>query len=208
MIDPDPRSLADLLGESLARGQTPALQVVSGSMSPLIVRNDRLTLAPVAVETLAPGQIITCLCLEPESFLLTHRICALTNGSSAVKIITRGDRNLNFDAPIDADQVIGRVVTRSRNGRTLPLHSRRGRWLDKQLMRASAADYRLRTGRRLPKSLVDPAFIEEANIRAAAYRPGPVESVAAMVIRLGSRWLVRLFDLCDVVYRRARQLRR
>lgn len=99
---PDTGLLAAMLIESLQKGESPALTVISNSMSPLLERNDQVMLVSADLETLKKGDIIT---VKSEEGFLTHRVVSRSNR----EIRTKGDRNSTLDPPYHPDQIIGRV---------------------------------------------------------------------------------------------------
>lgn len=115
MLPPPPPShlnaaVAELVRESLANGQATWLVVVSGSMRPLLTEGDEVYVEPIQPHQLHAGDVIV---LREPAGLLTHRFYGPTHG----RLLTRGDRNLWPDPPASADQLLGRVVARRRNGR-------------------------------------------------------------------------------------------
>ena len=127
---------AAMLQQSMAQGQTPFLTVTSDSMAPLLKTGDQIGLEPTAVSQLRPGDIIT---LAPKGDILTHRFWSLEMG----QIRTRGDRLLLFDPLWPPDCLLGRVIVRRRNGRSLSFTSGRGQRLNRHLARLTQIENRL-----------------------------------------------------------------
>lgn len=126
MADPSPIIIANMLRQGLAQGQTPFLTISSDSMAPLLKSGDQVGLETAEISHLHPGDIIT---LVTEADLLTHRFWGLTEG----QLRTRGDRSLLYDPLWSPDCLLGRVIVRRRNGRSLPLDSGRGKRLHRHL---------------------------------------------------------------------------
>lgn len=127
---PSTQLLANLLKESLSKGQQPILWIESESMSPLLRRGDQVVLEWVAYTQLEAGDIITVWTAE---HLLTHRFWGLVNG----RLQTRGDRLLELDPLVTSEAFIGRVCLwrREQNGnrQTFNLKEGSGRWLNGHL---------------------------------------------------------------------------
>lgn len=130
MTQIDASLLADFLKDSLHQNQYPVLTVSSNSMLPLLRRDDQVKLEPVTVAQLQPGDIITILY---KAQLLTHRYWGTIIVENQTRLLTRGDRSLQMDSLTPADNLIGRVQQRSRQGRSLSLQSRWGMWLNRAL---------------------------------------------------------------------------
>ncbi len=122
----DPQMLANTLRESLRRGSSAILTVSSRSMMPLFLPGDQVVLTAVSPAGLQTGDVITYL---NGRHLITHRYW----GEKAGSLLVRGDRPVQFDPPVQKEQLIGRVQARRRNGRILPLDSGRGAWLNRRL---------------------------------------------------------------------------
>ncbi len=115
-----------MLRQSMAQGEMPFLTISSGSMAPLLKIGDQIGLEPIAPSRLSLGDIVT---VAPEGDLLTHRFWGMKDG----QLRTRGDRPLLFDPLWPPDCLLGRVVVRKRNGRTLSFTSGRGKRLNRHL---------------------------------------------------------------------------
>lgn len=132
--------IADLLRQSMAEGRMPYVQIISDSMRPLLQCDDQVRLAPASIEQLKPGDIIVVLGVTQ---LVTHRYWGYFNKNGEVAIVTRGDRPRDFDQPVPAVNLVGRVVARRRNQRLLLLTEGAGRWLNQLLTRVAAVDIHL-----------------------------------------------------------------
>ena len=94
------------------------------SMSPAIRDGEAVTVAPVRASEVRRGDIIL---YRAERGLIAHRVLKLRGELDAPVFITRGDASTSCDAPVDASQVLGRVICVERNGRRLSLKGRRAR---------------------------------------------------------------------------------
>jgi hypothetical protein len=148
----NPSTIADLMRDSLAKGQNPQLTVTSNSMAPLFWADDQVILEAIQPDQLNPGDIIT---LVDQTGLLTHRIWARRDNS----FITRGDHALNFDDICQLEAVLGRVVGRVHKQHTLLFRDGWGRWLDGYLARLARQEHRWLTGSQENSTEVEPVII-------------------------------------------------
>ena len=86
-------------------------------MLPTLRVGDMLNVDATRADDLSPGDII--LCFQYGRFC-THRVVE-RRGTS---LITRGDANRRIDAPVAADECIGRVTSAERDGKPLTLRYR------------------------------------------------------------------------------------
>ncbi|NHZ72680.1 MAG: hypothetical protein GWP17_06325, partial [Aquificales bacterium] len=139
----DPSTIADIVRDSLAKGQNPRLVVTSNSMAPLFWADDQVILEAVQPEQLHSNDIITIVeSRNGDHSLLTHRIWARHDNG----FITRGDHTRSFDEPCPAEAVLGRVIGRTHKQRTLMFQSGLGQWLDDYLAALARREYRWLTG--------------------------------------------------------------
>lgn len=140
MTKTDTLLLIDMLRQSLAQGQIPFLTISSNSMTPLLKTGDQVGLAPVTIDQLSRGDIVTLL---QDDHLLTHRFWGVAQGQ---RPFTRGDRPLTPDKPGSAGQILGRVIVRRRHQRELALQNGIGRRLNQHLARLIRLEAALLTG--------------------------------------------------------------
>jgi hypothetical protein len=133
MTQYDAIPLADVLRDHINGEQIAHLTVSSHSMSPLLDAGDVIGLHHADPSQIERGDIITFIDPKNPQGLLTHRVAARQRDQEPFFLLTRGDRMLVFDRPLDADAVIGQVVWRIRNGRKLRLDQGSGAWLSKKL---------------------------------------------------------------------------
>lgn len=119
----DHELMVSLLRQALQQGEHPTLKVISGSMSPMIMKNDLVKLSPFNFETLKKGDIIT---LTQREALTTHRVVSRRNDT----VVTKGDRNLTLDEPITKNQIIGKVtkIKSKQFNKTIDLEASKSRW--------------------------------------------------------------------------------
>lgn len=111
------------------------------SMHPTIRDGERVTVEPVRAQTVRCGDILLYLRRER---VIAHRVVGVHQAEDGESFVftLRGDSLSSCDAPVRAEQVLGRVVTVERDGREINLRSRRGLLQSAVLRRAA----RLRRG--------------------------------------------------------------
>lgn len=120
----DPSTIAQLLRDSMAKGKQPKLTIISASMEPLLRVDDHVQIVPANSESLRKGDIVV---LRAPNAIYTHRYCGTVQHEGKTYLVTRGDRPMSYDPPWSPDDLIGRVVARVRNGRSLTLsHGKAG----------------------------------------------------------------------------------
>ncbi|HFC12930.1 MAG TPA: hypothetical protein ENJ56_08825 [Anaerolineae bacterium] len=135
----DTALLADILREGLENGEHPRLTIVSDSMTPLLKVGDQVVLEAVTADTLTSGEIVVM--AEPHD-MLTHRYWQHIEHDGTTYLITRGDRPTAYDPPHKPSALLGRVIARVRNGKTLPLNSGKGGTLNQTLAKIAAFENR------------------------------------------------------------------
>lgn len=186
---------ASLLRETLRQVPAASVTVAGESMAPLLRRGDLIGVAPLVLEQLAPGQVVTFADPLVPGQLQTHRLVAVdTAVSGSPRLLTRGDRALTFDPPVAMDQLMGRVLWRQREGRKLALDQGSGLWLSGHLGRVAERERRWASSTPLP-TVVEPAALAAANARARTRVGAPW----VRLLRLGSRaWSSILTSIIDI----------
>ena len=95
-------AIADLLN-ALPEGAQARLRVVSSSMAPWLLPGDEVTLLRQPLSRLRCGDLVV---VQRSADFVTHRLILVKSG----KVYTKGDRLPYLDAPVPAEQVLGRVV--------------------------------------------------------------------------------------------------
>lgn len=90
------------------------LQVTGSSMLPALWPGDILTIRQINLPEATPGQIVLYL---RAGRLFAHRVLECGQRGGAAVLITRGDALETPDLPVDADELLGRVVRVARGGR-------------------------------------------------------------------------------------------
>ena len=117
----------DLMTELLRRGNRVRFRAAGASMQPTIEDGELITVAPVAPESVKRGDILL---YQNERGVVAHRVVGVVKGTVTIDggdsppYLLRGDASVSCDAPVQLEQVIGRVVAVQRGGRNLALDSR------------------------------------------------------------------------------------
>ncbi len=109
--------LPTLLRHVLDRGLRATFIAGGRSMLPTIHDGDRLVLEATDPKTLRRGDVILA---EYGGSLRAHRIIRLP-GEDDRNFVIRGDALLSPDAPLEAHQILGRVIEVDREGRRRPV---------------------------------------------------------------------------------------
>jgi signal peptidase I len=92
------------------------LAVSGGSMLPSLWPGDILEIHRVAVEEISQGDIVI---FAREHRLIVHRVLRISREGDEIAVITRGDRSARVDAPVSANELLGRVRTIQRGDRNI-----------------------------------------------------------------------------------------
>jgi hypothetical protein len=116
----------------LRRGNRVRFRAPGHSMYPTILHEDVITVAPVKSEAIKVGDIVL---YQSENSVIAHRVVKIKNKSdihtdsqSSVLstqscFILRGDARPACDDPINAEQILGKIVSVERNGRCIDPYS-------------------------------------------------------------------------------------
>lgn len=105
----DRLDLTDLLEVSdlLLQGQQFRFRVAGWSMAPALCKGDWITVEPASLTELQVGDLLL---FHHQGRLFCHRLVALQETGAGPWFITKGDAATECDAPLQPDQVLGRVV--------------------------------------------------------------------------------------------------
>lgn len=151
-----------ILGE-LDNGKEIPLRVWGKSMRPLILQGDSIRIERCAQGNLAMGDIIT---FKRDGTYYTHRLLRTVRRGNALRLVTKGDNEINVDPPISPDQILGRVAVIQRRNRTLYLKTPFWRFMNRLLgvfsllETASIQLYRSAVGGFLPVRISVPATMK------------------------------------------------
>ena len=118
----------EITAELLRRGNRVRFRAIGASMQPTIEDGELITVAPMAPESVKRGDILL---YQSESGVHAHRVVGRVKGTVPLlegdcpldHYLLRGDASVSCDAPVQLEQVIGRVVAVQRGGRSLALDS-------------------------------------------------------------------------------------
>lgn len=109
-------------------------------MYPTIRDGETVTVEPVCANEVRRGDILL---YQTTSRVIAHRVVEIVSvENSGVVFTLRGDSLRSCDAPVRAEQVLGRIVSVEREGREINLEGRRARINSSLMVRAA----RLRRG--------------------------------------------------------------
>jgi signal peptidase I len=149
----------DLIGELLGCGHSVRFRANGKSMHPTIEDGEEIVVEPVAPSTVKVGDVLL---YRSHRSVIAHRVVrivttlhpqslSLDSPSSALSchcsFILRGDNSDSCDDPVEAEQVLGKVVAIERDGHLIALDT----WSAKvmQAVRAPAARLRRLLSHRL-----------------------------------------------------------
>ena len=115
----------DVSTELLKLGYSIRFRPSGRSMYPTIRDGEAVTVEPVsAPDGIRRGDILL---YSAERKLTAHRVRLMEKTGDKVFFHLRGDASVSFDEPVEAAQVLGRVVAVERDGRAIDLTGRRAR---------------------------------------------------------------------------------
>lgn len=117
------RLFIEVSTELLCQGQRVRFKAPGRSMNPTIKEGETITIQPVAPSAVSKGDIIL---YSFERGFIAHRVLRiLRRKSDAPCFIMRGDASDSFDYPVGTQQVLGKVISVERGGRSIDLYSKR-----------------------------------------------------------------------------------
>ena len=97
------------------------LAVSGGSMLPSLWPRDILEIHRVAEEEVSKGDVVV---FARQNRLIVHRVTQITRQGDRMTVITRGDRSAKADAPVPANELLGKVRSVRRGDRVItPRHT-------------------------------------------------------------------------------------
>jgi signal peptidase I len=146
-----------LILEKLGSGEEITLRVSGKSMFPLMKQGDSIRIERCAPEVIGLGDIIT---FKRAGTYYTHRLLCVVKRGDGIRLITKGDSEINTDPPVPPDQVLGRVAAIQKKNRTLYLKTPFWRFMNRLFGVFSLVEtfciqsYRSAAGRLLPVSIL------------------------------------------------------
>lgn len=114
------KAVDELFMEMLSKGGKPRLNVISGSMQPLIRIRDNVIIKQIRPKDLIISDIIV---YQANQKYITHRIFSKRKSDGQLVFYTKGDMLISFDPPITEKQIIGKVIGIEKSNRILKLDS-------------------------------------------------------------------------------------
>ena len=115
----------DVAVNLLQSGQSVRFKAPGKSMKPTIREEETITVEPVIPMKVCKGDIIL---YNNNTGVIAHRVVRILRKDTSQppdSFILRGDASIADDKPVAAAQVLGKVISVERNGRTMDLYSRR-----------------------------------------------------------------------------------
>lgn len=94
------------------------------SMYPFIRDGESITVGPASIHDVVRGDVLLC---RHAGRILAHRVVSMSTLSGERVLYLRGDAKQGCDAPVREADVIGRVLSVHRHGRTIPMSGARAR---------------------------------------------------------------------------------
>lgn len=110
----------ELTNDILGRGNSLRFRVHGGSMHPFIKDGDVIEVKPVTISKIRLGDAI----FYPTSWgmLRVHRAIKKHKKNGRVILMTKGDVGLNFDPPLQGDNIMGKVIAIEKSNVTINLN--------------------------------------------------------------------------------------
>ena len=117
----------DVSTELLRSGQSIRFRAPGRSMYPTIKENETITVQPVAPSGIKTEDIIL---YRLDEVVIAHRVVRIERGEhGGSRFILRGDASGVPDEPVEPAQVLGKVVSVERGGRSIDLYTRKVKML-------------------------------------------------------------------------------
>ncbi|HXI29439.1 MAG TPA: S24/S26 family peptidase, partial [Vicinamibacterales bacterium] len=102
----------------LASGTLVQFRAEGRSMHPTIRDGETITAAPVAITDVVRGDVLLC---RHGGRVLAHRIVSIAGQGRARQLELRGDSQFASQARVGADDIVARIVSVERGGRSIAL---------------------------------------------------------------------------------------
>ena len=96
---------------------TRTIQVAGRSMAPILLPGDHIRVAHTPPSAILAGDIVVAVW---KGELIAHRLTAITSDDGRTRFILKGDRSASYES-VHEDELLGRVVGGSRDGKDLAL---------------------------------------------------------------------------------------
>ncbi|HST21878.1 MAG TPA: signal peptidase I [Blastocatellia bacterium] len=125
--------------ELLRLGYAVRFRAGGQSMHPTIKDGEMITVEPVTPGDVKRGDILL---YEFKKSVIAHRVMRVERKAAQLRFILRGDSSQTCDAPVEASEILGRVISVERKGRAVSLVSKRAKLL--RITRVRASRYKAR----------------------------------------------------------------
>ena len=134
-------AIQELLDALLTATGEGRFRILSGSMSPLIERDDRIVVKPSAAGEI---QLLDIILFKEAGVFMAHRVISVERKKQKTLFLQKGDASA-YAALIPSDSVMGKVTAIEKKGRLIELTRGRGRVLNVFLGLKSCLHYRYGT---------------------------------------------------------------
>lgn len=110
----------ELLRDALEKCGEVRIRAHGGSMWPWLRPGDELSVRRAHIHQIAPGQVVL---YARDGRLFAHRVLRRVPSAGTLQLIVKGDALPCADAPVSAEELLGRVVARRRGHRETSLDS-------------------------------------------------------------------------------------
>ena len=117
LVDPNQHLMLNLTTQLLRDGQSVRFHAPGRSMYPTIREGEAITVEPILPSEVKVGDIIL---YRSDDGVIAHRVARIERGENdGRRFILRADTWGEYDEPVQADQVMGKVVSTERGGRSI-----------------------------------------------------------------------------------------
>jgi signal peptidase I len=104
----EPRQkLSEAVKDLLIKGHSVELSAYGRSMIPFLRPGQKVKLTPTELSQIVRGDLAA---FHKQDYLVVHRVHAVHTTNDGIQLITKGDSNLNVDAPVDAQNYLAKVI--------------------------------------------------------------------------------------------------
>ena len=104
----EPRQkLSETVKDLLKQGHSVELSAYGRSMIPYLRPGQKVQLAPVDMTQIVRGDLVA---FHKVDYLVVHRVHAVIFEKGTIHLLTKGDSNLNFDALVDEQNYLAKVI--------------------------------------------------------------------------------------------------
>ncbi|MEJ2725310.1 MAG: S24 family peptidase [Deltaproteobacteria bacterium] len=115
--DPNQHLLPDLTTQLLRDGKSVRFHAPGRSMYPTIREGEAIKVEPILPSEVKVGDIIL---YRSDDGVIAHRVARIERGEKGERrFILRADTWGEYDEPVDASQIMGKVVSTERGGRSI-----------------------------------------------------------------------------------------